>query len=381
MQAGPASSLSDGADPSSSAGEPVQLTRLRIENLRSIELDEIELAPGWNFFVGGNGAGKTSVLEAAFLLSHGRSFRAASRDALVRRGTDGYSVFGDFSGSHSRSERVGLARIGGRLEARLNGANVTASELMRHAAVVCFEPGSHELISGSSEERRRFLDWGVFHVEHDFLPTWRRYQRALKQRNAWLRQAASSPELDAWDAELAAAAVPLTRQRADYFARLTPIVSALLANVLEELGASSLSFHAGHAEGRDLAEVLFERRGRDIARMYTTAGPHRADWSVGFEGAPRREHLSRGQEKLCAFACIMGQAMLFAEMRGEWPVVALDDLASEIDDAHQRRVIEQIGHAGAQILATGTYEPPALAASDVSMARFHVEQGRVTRLL
>ncbi|GAA0712408.1 DNA replication/repair protein RecF [Dokdonella soli] len=359
----------------------MELRRLRIQNLRLIEQLELELASGWNLFLGTNGAGKTSLLEAAFLLSHGRSFRVGGQDALVRHGSSGYSVYGELETASSAIERVGLARNGGRLVARLAGESIAAAELMRHTAVLCFEPGSHELISGPSEERRRFLDWGVFHVEHDFLLHWRRYQRALKQRNALLRGDASGADLDVWDQELARAAEPLTMMRRDYFDALRPILAGLLRDLLAELGEPQLAFHPGFEAERPLAEVLAARRARDLARGHTSAGPHRADWSIGFETAPRREHLSRGQEKLCAFACVMAQAHLFAQRAGEYPVVCLDDLASEVDQAHQRMMVATVAASGAQVLATGTEEPAALAALGVSAKRFHVEQGRAAALL
>ena len=359
----------------------VELAHLRIENLRLIESLEFDLAPGWNLFLGPNGAGKTSLLESAFLLSHGRSFRSALKDVLVRHGSAGYSVFGELRHADERRERVGVARGSGRLEARLDGMAVAVAELMRHTAVVCFEPGSHELVSGSSEERRRFLDWGVFHVEHDFLPHWRRYQRALRQRNALLRGAVGSTDLDAWDRELALAAQPLTALRQRYFDAWSPIATALLRELLGEMGEPSLTFQAGFDADHGLERVLALRRGRDIARGHTTAGPHRADWSIGFGRALRREHLSRGQEKLCAFACIMAQARLFADVAGEWPILCLDDLASELDRNHQSKILTVMRRANAQVLATATEAPVAFAEITTPVERFHVEQGRVSRLL
>lgn len=359
----------------------MELIRLRIENLRLIERLELDLAPGWNLFLGPNGAGKTSLLEAAFLLSHGRSFRTSARDALVRHGSAGYSVFGELRDPQGATERVGVARSSNRLEARLNGESVPAGDLLRHTAVLCFEPGSHELICGSSEERRRFLDWGVFHVEHDFLQQWRRYQRALKQRNALLRRIASEADLDVWDRELVVAAEPLTAMRRQYFAALRPVIVGLLSEFLGELGDAHLHFEPGFDDDRSLAAVLGERRGRDIARGHTTAGPHRADWSLSFGSATRREHLSRGQEKLCAFACVMAQARLFAAQGAGWPVLCLDDLASEVDGDHQRKVLKALVGSGAQILVTGTEEPAAIAELGATITRFHVEQGQVARLL
>jgi len=359
----------------------VELTHLRVENLRLIRQAELDLTPGWNLFLGANGAGKTSLLEAAFLLSHGRSFRTAAREALVRHGGSGYAVFGELLRAGVIKERVGVARTGNRLEARLNGDVVAAAELMRHTAVLCFEPGSHDLISGASEERRRFLDWGVFHVEHDFLGHWRRYQRALKQRNALLRMSSGHGELDVWDTELAMAAEPLTDMRQRYVARLRPLVADLLADFLPELGEPRLRFSVGYDDQRPLQAVLAERRGRDVARGHTTAGPHRADWSLAFGDSTEREHLSRGQEKLCAFACVMGQAKLYTEGAGEWPILCFDDLASEVDRAHLGRVLAAVPTEGVQVLATATEESAVFRDLGSTLTRFHVEQGGFTRLL
>jgi DNA replication and repair protein RecF len=358
----------------------VRLGNLRVANLRLIERGEIDLAPDWNVFVGGNGAGKTTLLEAAFLLSHGRSFRPTMRDALSREGSDGFSVFGALERSGGE-ERVGLSRHQRKLEARLNGTSIPIGELMRHTAVVCFEPGSHELIVGPSDERRRYLDWGVFHVEPDFLSVWRRYQRALRQRNALLRRAAAEAELEPWNTELATAAGPLTMQRRAYFDALRPHVMHYLTEFLPELGRAILKFDPGFDDEGGLGTMLSAASDRDRARGYTGIGPHRADWSVAFDGAKRREYLSRGQEKLCAFALVLGQARLFAYQSGEWPVVCLDDLASELDAGHLRRTLAAIDTVPAQVLLTGTEEPRDLIHVFRPVARFHVEQGRVTRLL
>lgn len=359
----------------------MHLQQLRIHDLRVIERVELALSPGWNLLIGPNGAGKTSILEAAFLLSHGRSFRVGAKESLARNGTPGYSVFGQLQNAQGTVDRVGVARSGSRLEARHDGALVTIADLLHRAAVVCFEPGSHELIAGPSDLRRRYLDWGVFHVEQSFFSHWRRYQRALKQRNALLRADTSATELDAWDHELAAAAEPLTQMRATYCALLRPLLHAQLGELLPELGAPEFSFQGGFDTAQSLLAVLGSRRGRDRARGYTSAGPHRADWAISFSGAPRREYLSRGQEKLCAFACVMAQARLFAETSGGWPIMGLDDIASELDLDHRQRVFASVRASGAQVMLTGTEIPDVLGTQDSSVARFHVEQGRVTALL
>ncbi|MFC3653011.1 DNA replication/repair protein RecF [Dyella humi] len=359
----------------------MRLERLHLQGLRCISDLTLELASGFNVLLGANGAGKTSVLEAAFLLSHGRSFRSGARDALVQRGTSGLNVFSSVRHDSGVVHRLGLGREGARWDARLDGQDVPMGQLIRECAVVCFEPGSHALIAGAAEERRRFLDWGVFHVEHDFLVTWRRYQRALKQRNSLLRNGQDADErlLGPWELELARTGTLIDQWRRTYLDALQPFLREQAVLLLPELGVIELRYRPGWPEGEDLAQVLASQRARDQGRGHTTSGAHRADWSLSFELAPQREHLSRGQEKLTALICVLAQAWLDAKHRGEWPIVCLDDLASELDQAHQAAVVNSLRGTQAQVLISGTELPKVLEQTPVKM--FHVEQGQLTRLL
>jgi DNA replication and repair protein RecF len=360
----------------------MRLEQLRMCGLRCLTDVSLALDPAINVFVGDNGAGKTSVLEAAFLLSHARSFRSGAREALVQRGMSQLALYAEVRHHDEAAvERVGLGRSGARWEARINGESVSIGQLVQVCAVVCFEPGSHALIAGAAEERRRYLDWGVFHVEPDFLALWRRCQRALKQRNSLLRGGAADGEglFEPWEWELSQAAALLDLQRRAYLDLLRPCLEASMAALLPELGAMELRYRRGWSEDASLAEQLIMQRGRDLARGHTSLGPHRADWTVSFEQAPLREHLSRGQEKLAALACVLAQAALYARQRGDWPVVCLDDLASELDQVHQAAVVGQLREAGAQVLLTGTELPGAL--QGIPARLFHVEQGLISRLL
>ncbi|HEY4293211.1 DNA replication/repair protein RecF [Luteibacter sp.] len=360
----------------------MKFEQLRIAGLRCLDGVSVTPSAGINVFVGPNGAGKTSVLEAAYLLSHGRSFRAGSRDVLLKRGGSSLSVFAEVRHADGSLRRLGLGREGGRWLARVGGDTAASlGALVQECAVVCFEPGSHDLIAGPSDERRRYLDWGMFHVEHAFVGQWRRYQRALKQRNALLRTGGGldPAQLEPWESELASTGESITAFRRRYLEGVLPHIQAFMANVLPELGSFAVRYRPGWDETADLATTLADRRQRDLGRGHTTVGPHRADFSVAFEHAPLREHLSRGQEKLCALACLLGQASLHAEILGEWPVVCLDDLASELDRTHQEWVVAQLLGRDVQVFVTGTEIPSALTEQPVAM--FHVEQGSVTALL
>ncbi|MFK2899526.1 DNA replication/repair protein RecF [Dyella jejuensis] len=359
----------------------MRVARLQLHGFRCINEMSVDLHPGFNFLVGANGAGKTSVLEAVFLLSHGRSFRSGAREALLRRESTELGVFSTINHDDGRIARLGLGRAGTRWESRLDGQSVSLGQLIRECAVVCFEPGSHDLIAGAAEGRRQFLDWGVFHVEQDFLPAWRRYQRALKQRNSLLRSSAPLDEelFSPWELELARSGAAIDQWRKAYLDALLPFLREQSERLLPELGEVELRYRQGWPEGEDLASVLGSQRTRDQGRGHTGSGVHRADWTLSFSHAPRREHLSRGQEKLVALACVLAQAWLDASRRGEWPIVCLDDLASELDERHQAAVVDGLAATKAQLLITGTELPQPLRRLGAHV--FHVEQGQLTPLL
>ena len=359
----------------------MRLDRLHIENLRNIAALDVELKPGLNVFVGPNGAGKSSILEAAYLLSHAQSFRAGSVDDLIRSGQQRMAVAASVANTRGE-KRISLVRENSHWYARVDQADVPQAGIsVREVAVVCFEPGSHELISGAGRERRRFLDWGVFHVEHRFMDAAKRYRRILHQRNAALKQGVSDGELDVWDAELARAAEPVDGMRGDYFARFAPCLVAALRQFLSELGEGAIEWQRGWGEAVGLQELLAQRRAHDRARGHTSRGPHRADWSIRFAQAPKREYLSRGQEKLCALACALAQAQVHADVCSQWPVIALDDLGSELDRDHQMRVLEWLRQGCEQVLITGVEVPEALRHESAAMTVFHVEHGGLRSLL
>ncbi|MET3928262.1 DNA replication and repair protein RecF [Lysobacter sp. OAE881] len=363
----------------------MHVTRLELRHLRRFQDLRLDPAPGLNLITGDNGAGKTTVLEALHLMAYGRSFRGRVRDGLIRAGDAGLEVFVEWqeragrSGDDERLRKAGLRHTGQDWTGRLDGANVAQlGDLCAALAVVTFEPGSHALITGGGESRRRYLDWGLFHVEPDFLPVWRRYSRALKQRNALLKVRARDAQLDAWDHELAEAGEPLSRFRERYLDLLQVRFEPLLSDLAPALGLSRLEYAPGwRRDEMSLADAFLLSRERDLVAGYTGVGPHRADWRVVFANLPGREALSRGQSKLTALAALLAQAEHHDETHGEWPVVALDDLASELDRHHQGRVLARLQSSGAQVFITGTEAPPGVP-TDFPVHRFHVEHGAIT---
>jgi DNA replication and repair protein RecF len=357
----------------------MRVTRLEFSGVRCFERGELAPAPGLNLIHGPNGSGKSSLLEALHLMAYARSFRGRVRDGLVRAGAPAVEVFVEWQEAGGRTRRAGLRQTGQQWEGRLDWAPLSQlGDLCAALAVVTFEPGSHALVMGGGESRRRFVDWGLFHVEPDFPGLWRRYARALKQRNALLKARQRDGQLDAWEHELHQTGTPLGQARERYLQALQPFLESVSSAVFPEGRGARLRYLPGwRQDDMPLADALLLARERDLAAGFTSVGPHRADWRIEHEAIPGREALSRGQAKLTALAALLAQAEHQAAVRGEWPVVALDDLASELDREHQAMVLERLGSTGAQIIVTGTETPALAVAASRAAAVFHVEHGQL----
>lgn len=360
----------------------MQVNRLVVRDFRAVREASLTPCPSLNLILGDNGAGKTTLLEALHLMAHGRSFRGRVRDGLVRAGAGELEVFVEWREAvlaSSTMRRAGLRHSGSAWTGRLDSDDVRQlGDLCAALAVTTFEPGSHALITGGGEARRRYVDWGLFHVEPAFLPLWRRYARALRQRNALLKGRPVGGQLDAWDRELADSGEPLARQRDAYLRSLEPSIAAVAQAIAPSLGPAALEHLPGwRRDALPLIDALLIARERDIAAGYTSVGPHRGDWRLDFAAVPGRTALSRGQAKLAALGALLGQALLHAESTGTWPVVALDDIASELDHGHRARVFEWLAARPAQLFITGTDRPLPTLEWPHRVETFHVEHGRV----
>jgi DNA replication and repair protein RecF len=349
------------------------LAELRIENLRCIESAALEFSSELNLITGENGAGKTSVLEAIFLLGRGRSFRTRTSEKLIRHGQASLTVFGRTDDSPPGSAGVEVSRE--RTRARINGSEAgTLLELSSVLPVQAIDPEIHKLIDQGPERRRRWLDWLVFHVEPTFAGHWSRYQRALKQRNAVLRSGGA--DFAIWDAALVEHGQAMTKARQAALDRLHPYLEALFARFagLEV----SVGFHAGWGHDYDLQEALRLSADRDRERGTTTSGPHRGDVMLRFKNRSARETLSRGQQKLTAVAMIVSQLKLLQAEHGLRAALLLDDPAAELDAKNLQLLFEELASLRCQMIATSL--APETTLFQAPKATFHVEQGRVKRV-
>src|SRR5665213_3480553 len=263
----------------------MSLIELTVEDLRCLQRVELPLHPRHNLIWGSNGSGKTSVLEAIFLLGRGRSFRTRNSERLIRHGQQQLTVFGRTDGIPAHALGVQVARGGGTV-ARISGASASSlTELSQTFPVQVIDPGVHKLVEEGGYRRRRWMDWAVFHVEPGFAELWVRYTRAVKQRNAALRQ--QPAQASAWDGEVARLGELIGESRRNLVERLQPAWRESVAS-LSGLEVD-LHYSRGWAQDVPLAQALIASRARDQAKGMTHAGPHRADVLVRLSGRPARE--------------------------------------------------------------------------------------------
>ena len=350
----------------------MSLSELTVANLRCIEQAELSVPPGLTLIWGGNGSGKTSLLEAMFLLGRGRSFRTRNTERLIRRGQNHLRVIGQVQQPSGVGFVIGIELAGERVTARVGGRPTDSlAELSQAFPVQVIEPGVHRLVEEGGYRRRRWLDWAVFHVEPQFIDTWVRYTRALKQRNAALKL---DPEQAAiWDPELSRLGEVIGESRGRLLEQLEPYWKNAVAS-LSGLPVE-LHYQRGWSQDQTLREALAASRGRDEARHLTHAGPHRADVGVRLHGRPARDVLSRGQQKLVAVAMTLAQLRFLQATRETTLTLLLDDPSAELDGDHLERFIGQVSQLRCQLVVTSLHAESRLFGSPERV--FHMDQGRV----
>jgi DNA replication and repair protein RecF len=350
------------------------LQSLKIAQFRCFEDAELEPAAGINLVTGMNASGKTSLLEAIFLLGRGRSFRSARRDAMIREGADALRAVARVG--DGRSLGMEVRRDG--WTARAGGEAVTQlSELSTWLAVQVMDPEVHRLVQEGPGERRRYLDWATFHVKPGFLDAWRNYQRALRQRNAALKAGQPDASLALWERALAAEGGALDTFRRETVAQLRGPVGEVAQSLLGV--AVDIKYRPGQPVGQDLGSALEAHRSRDRKAGMTLLGPHRADLQLRIDDHKARGWVSRGQQKLLAAALVLGQAQLLAPLWGDRGVLLVDDPAAELDRARCAALLDLIQASPFQVFLTAldAESLPGLAPA----TRFHVEQGQVRRVV
>jgi len=355
----------------------MRIATLDITDFRNLRRIQIECSPSLNLIIGPNASGKTSLLEALYFLGRGRSFRTRQPRELIRTDAPVFRVVAVLQTSEGRRTPVGLERNARELTVRIGGAPTRSlADLARQTPVLLLNPDSHRLLEDGPQQRRRFMDWGLFHAEPAFLDAWRRYGSALRHRNAALRSGAANRVVDAWDGELAAAST-LDRLRRAFCDALEGVLRRFIGQTLVGVGVQ-VDYRRGwplEPSERTFSDWLRAGRDQDRQQGHTRLGPHRADFAVRIDGRLPAEALSRGQQKLLVMALVLAQAELYRCQVGDPCILLIDDLPAELDADNRARVLRALAALDLQLFVTAI-EPGLLDAALWREARtFQLAQG------
>ena len=362
----------------------MSLNWLVASHFRNLSDIHVRFSPALNLFFGQNGSGKTSLLEACYFMGMGRSFRDLAADPIIQYEQPELLVRAGVQ-SGAREHQLGMTRDrqGGR-ELMVNGERVSrASDMARLLPTLVLGPHTVDLLTGSPVLRRKFLNWGLFHVEPSFQETWDEANRCLRQRNELLRHDDSSAaELETWSAQLAAASEKLDVQRAAYIEQYRPVFARTVEEICG-LPEVELVYFRGWRDGQSLFETYIQDIDIDKKRGFTQKGFQRADVRITVAaGQPAASVCSRGELKALTWSMVLSQGVLARRVekndKGSDTLYLVDDLASEFDEDHRRRVCQCLLNTGQQILLTGVEPGPLIAACGGGYgSMFHVKQGNI----
>ncbi|MFB9868453.1 DNA replication/repair protein RecF [Vreelandella sulfidaeris] len=354
----------------------MSLTLLNFQGLRNLHAVEMAPSSRINVISGANGSGKTSLLEGIHILGMGRSFRTRQLKHAIQTDESHMTLYGRLSGDPEVTLGVRRLRAQRELELRLKGdKNARLAELVEAMPLQLINPDAFRLLEGSPAGRREFLDWGVFHVKHDFLPIWKRTRRALKHRNALLRRGRIQPqEIAVWEQELAIWGEQMDALRFEWFQDFLPVFEETLKGLLP-LPGLSLHYARGWDKERTLANVLHDARQTDQQMGFTQQGPQRADLRIRIHKQPAVEVLSRGQQKLVVSALKLAQGRFLERRTQRRCIYLIDDLPAELDEKNRYQFCELLEDMQCQAFITSV-EPSALRSTwkpDTCVNMFHVK--------
>ena len=353
-----------------------RIRQLRLDGIRNLAATTLDLHPRCTLISGDNGSGKTALLEALYLLGRGKSFRENQTRHLINHGKPHLRLIARIE-RDGREHLLGIEKSAREHRLRLDGENLkTLSDLAALTPNQILNSDNFALIDQGPEHRRRYLDYGLYYHNPAFLPDWQRYNYALKNRNAALRQNWRAADLAPWNHILGETGSRIDTYRRAYLAALEQALNTYHAE-LGGLDPIHIHYQRGWT-GDDLAAQLTANNERDSQLKHTRDGIHRADIRFHADGRDIAHHYSRGQQKTLICALILAQTRLITTDNGSHPVILIDDIAAELDRHRQHMLLNFLADSGAQLYITHIGGDLPLPDALADHQHLHLDAGRIS---
>ena len=359
----------------------MQIKKLFLQNFRNYENEQFDFSEGLNVLFGKNAQGKTNCAEAVFYLCTGASLRIRHDKQLIRIGAEYAKISAE---AENRYGRVTIEAViyENKREIRVNGSKINRNaDLMGHINSVFFSPGELRLIQDGPDERRRFMNISISQTSPAYYTALLRYNKILDQRNTLLKNRDVSLILDTlpvWDEQLCKYAAVIVKKRAEFLDRLAPYAKeshAFLTDGAEELEIRPDKRYTGDEEeiAKTLVHRLENNYEKDLRLGFTTVGPHRDDLDVSINGTEAKAYASQGQMRTAALALKLSEVKIFKALSGEYPILVLDDVMSELDLKRRKKLLQCISDV--QTILTCTHAERVLYGAECKKIR--IEGGKI----
>jgi len=358
----------------------MSLQKLDIYHVRNLEQVSISPAKKINLIYGNNASGKSSLLEAIYLLGRANSFRSTSVKNVISFAHDDLIISGKVLFSSGHVSSLGIQHDGKHVQIRIDQETKHARADLAYALPTqLIHPKSYQLLDGGPQLRREFIDWGVFNQHTDFLSAWRNFKKALGQRNALLKTRRVN-ELNVWNHELQQYGTIVANYRKQYLVEFTPFFLKIVKQFLD-LESVELSFSQGWDSEFLLLDKLSEDLEKDLRYGFTHSGPHRADFHLLNENRKVKDFVSRGQLKLLVLALKLAQIEHFISNSSKSACILIDDAVAELDLTSRSILLKFLTDMNVQVFMTATEKNEFGSLDDIGVYKmFHVKHGVVTEV-
>lgn len=330
----------------------MSLSKLDIYSCRNISKASIKPCSGINLIVGENASGKSSLLEAIYILGRACSFRATNLKQVVQFNKKEFVVTGDCLQNNGALFKLGIQFNGKNCDIRINQENKYKADLAYSLPVLLIHPKSYKLLDAGAQIRREFMDWGVFNDDERFLSYWRKFKKALQQRNVLLKTKQVN-QLDVWNTELVQYGTIVSKFRKQYLKNLEPFFFEICEYFLN-FEKIELMYLFGWDETIEYRQTLVNDLQKDLQYGFTHSGPHRSDFQLKVNTRLARSFVSRGQLKLLMLALKLAQVKLVNTVKNNPVCVLIDDLTAELDVPNKIKLLEYLNKLNCQVFMSTT---------------------------
>ena len=355
----------------------MNITKLKLENFRNYDSQEIEFNKGINVIYGDNAQGKTNILEAIFLCSMGKSFRTSKDKELIKINKD----FAKLNIEYEKSDREGKIEyiISEKKSIAINGVKIKKlSELLGNINSIIFSPDDMEILKDGPQKRRKFLNMLISQLRPRYLFNLNAYNKTLEQRNNYLRQIKmeNKPEelLEIWDEKLAEYAKEVFFYRSEFIEKIMKKIVEIHNKITDGKEKIQIFYQSDFEDQKQFKEVLEKTRKQDINRGYTTKGIHRDDFSIKINEKELDLYGSQGQFRTALLSLKLSELYTIYDEIGEYPILLLDDFMSELDEKRRKKLLENI--TDAQVLITGTHK---IILENFNFNIYNVKEGKIIK--